>query len=290
METALTVSTEAGNAGASGSGGNPTEAGGGKVTDKTAATGLDTSGKSWRDSLPEEIRTNAAISSFKDIESLTKSYIHAQSLVGKKGVVVPGEKAAPEEWQSFYKGIGVPDADKYDVSAPKDSKIPENFLIGFKETAVKNGLLPKQANELLGWYAKIQQADTAQSQKMQKETVTKGIEDLKKEWGDAYDKEISAAQFFVKEQGGPELVQFLNETGAGNNPVIIKTFAKAAKLLGEDKLREGGVSSGGQSPQEIQDELAEVRTALYSMGKDDPMRPIQLRKMEGLAKRLTNGK
>ena len=269
------------------------------ATTTSATSGTSSSGtthtetKSWRDSLPEEIRTHASISSFKDVESLTKSYIHANSLVGKKGVIVPGEKSTDDDWKSFYQQIGVPPAEKYEITPPKEYKLQDGVLNTFKEHAIKNGLLPKQANQMIEWYAGWEKSLLESQAKAKTATVTQNMDALKKEWGEGYDKELAGARVAVKELGGEPLIKYLNESGLGNDTTLIKVFAKAAKLLKEDTLREGGVSSQGQTPEEIHAALAELRANGDSNGlynRSHPGHASVMAKFESLNKKLTGGR
>lgn len=276
-------------------GGNPGNNGGAQsgATNTTSANNGGGQATSWKDALPEDIRKNPAIATFQDVESLTKSFIHAQGQIGKKGVVVPGEKATDEEWGNFYKQIGVPNEDKYEIQAPKDYKMTDEVSKQFKAEALKAGLLPKQANKILGWYAQFEtnalKAQTDATAKAQNESHAA----LKQEWGDSYNTNLQSAQLAVKEIGGDRFLKYLQESGMAKNAELIRFAANAAKLMGEDKLREGGVSSGGESPREIQEQLTKLRAEGTTNGlfdKSHPMHSVTLSKMESLAKRLTGGR
>lgn len=286
--TALGGSSDAGAGANAGTGGGTGAVGAGGATGGVAdskSSGLGGGDKSWRDSLPDDLKSHGAVSSFKDVESLTRSFIETKSLVGKKGVIVPGEKATSEQWSAFYKDIGVPDADKYEVVGPKDFKVDPTF----KAECQKNGLLPKQASELLNWNIKREQGLEAAKKAETKALVDRNMATLKAEWGDAFEKEMGGARLAVKELGGDALLEHLNKTGMGNDINLIKVFAKAAKLFSEDKLREGGVSRGGDTVDEIKSQLEEARGNVMSLDKHDPRRPAAFAKFESLAKRLTGG-
>lgn len=298
-ETALTGGGDAGgagqaNGGAPGSAGSGAGGSGAGGSGGGAGQGGSGGAASWRDSLPEDIRANPAISSFQDIPSLTKAFIETKSMVGKKGVIVPGEKATDEDWGNFYKSLGVPEADKYELAPPQGVELDEGFVSAFKETALKAGLLPRQASAMLAKYSEFQkQGETAELKEI--ETIAKQqMEGLKKEWGDGYDKEIRTAQVAVKEVGGDDFIKYLNETGLGNDVQVIKFMSKVGKLLGEDKLREGGaISTDAQTRTEIQGQLDELRAngdanGLYD--KSHPMHSVTLARLESLAKRLTGGR
>ena len=92
--------------------GQPTDSGstGADNSTQNSTQNVDTKGietKTWRDSLPDDLKNNATLANFDNVENLAKSYVHAQSVIGKKGVIKPGEKASDEEWGNFYKELGV---------------------------------------------------------------------------------------------------------------------------------------------------------------------------------------
>jgi hypothetical protein len=266
------------------------QGGSGQSSGQSSGSG---SAQSWRDTLPEEIRAHSSLSSFQDVGSLAKSFIHAQSLIGKKGVVVPGEKSTDEEWNNFYKSIGVPEADKYEVSTPKDVQVNEAAVKAFKENAHKAGLLPKQANQLLGWFTKFEQDQMASHAETRQQELKSQIEGLKKEWGEGYEKEVETAKFAVREVGGDEFTKHLNKTGFGNDPQLIKFMSKVAKLLGEDKLREGGIGEGADTTNDIRAQMDELRANGNENGlfeKSHPNHKVVMAKFENLAKRMTGGR
>ena len=47
----------------------------------------------WKASLSDEIRADKSLENIKDIESLAKSYVHAQKLVGAEKIPVPNKHA-----------------------------------------------------------------------------------------------------------------------------------------------------------------------------------------------------
>ena len=54
-------------------------------SEQTAATET-----SWRDSLSDDLKTNASLQKFSDVGTLAKSYINAEQMIGKDKMVVPG--------------------------------------------------------------------------------------------------------------------------------------------------------------------------------------------------------
>ena len=223
------------------------------------ATGTPPPAASWRDSLPDDLKNDVGLQQFNDVANLAKSWRSAQEMVGKKGVIIPGEKATPEEFAKFYKDLGQPELDKYTLATPKESKLNEDFLKTFRETAHKAGLLPKQAQGLLDWYLSQEQGFSDKAKADHTAEATKAINGLKTEWGQGYDKQIGLAKAAIREFGSPELVTYLNESGLGNDPQLIRLMAKAGAMLGEDKIRgDGGSGKFGKTPVEIQREINDV--------------------------------
>jgi hypothetical protein len=242
---------------------------------------------SWRDSLPEDLKGNASLSKFSDVANLAKAYVHAESSIGKKGVIVPGEKSTDEDWENFYNQIGRPEKDKYSFDLPKDKKLNDETIGKFKEVAFKSGILPKQAKALVDWFSEHEE-NTLKNVATERENAHKlGIDNLKKEWGQGYDKEIGSARVFMKEVGGDEFKQYLESTGLGNDPVMIKFLAKAGKLLGEDKIRgEAGDNRMGMTPDEIQKEIANLSTNPEYTDASHPKHKLTVEKVAQLYQKL----
>lgn len=237
--------------------------GSGTTTSANAVAQTQTSGgaatASWRDTLPEELKGNGGLAQFKDVASLAKSYVHAQSLIGKKGVVVPTEKASDEEWKSFYKSVGQPDLDNFELKTPKDMEFNKETVAKFREKAHELGFLPKQAQGLLDWYIQHEsETMTAKTSELDNEAKTQ-LANLQKEWGQGYDKQIALARLAVKDVGIDGFQEYLDSSGLGNDPMIIKAMASFGKLLGEDRLRGEAGGRFGKTPNEVKGEIADIR-------------------------------
>ena len=239
-----------------GQGGTPAAAGSnsGGTNPPQAGTGQT----SWRDSLPDDIKGEAMLAQIQDIPSLAKSYLHAQGLIGKKGVFPPGEKATDEEYAKFYDSIGRPPLDKYELAPPQGKEVDADDLKWLKETAYQNGMVPKQAQGLLAKWVERNEAKINEQKKAFSESQEKEIQSLKAEWGEGFDKQLSLANLAIKELGDQGFVDYLKKTGLANDVTLTKYLAKVGKALGEDKIRgEGGIKFG-QTPQEIQAEINQI--------------------------------
>jgi hypothetical protein len=214
----------------------------------------------WKASLSDDIRADKSLENIKDIESLAKSYIHGQKLVGSDKIPVPNKFATEKDWDAVYEKLGRPaDATGYKYDLPEDQKIDEASLKNFSDQAHKLGLLPGQANGMVKFYnemtaASMQEADTTAKAAREASTT-----ELKKEWGQAYDQKITQAANLATSVGANKLLDanMADGTKLGDHPVMIKAFAELASKMGEDSITQ---SSGPtyQTPAQLEKEIGEL--------------------------------
>ena len=209
---------------------------------------VDAPAPDWRDSLPEDIRADPSLKDIKDVGSLAKGFVHAQKAVGNN-VAIPSKDAPQEDWDAFFSKSGRPEsADKYDFSKlekVEGVEIPAEAAKSFNETAHKLGLSQRQAAGLMDYYQKLSGESAGQIAQMQSQDREASVADLRKEFGAAFDERLSQAKDAVKHFGGDQLLQVLDETGLGNNPDLVKAFAKIGKAMGDDELFGSGQETGG---------------------------------------------
>jgi hypothetical protein len=244
----------------------------------------------WKSSLSEDLRGEKSLSDFKDVSAMAKSYVETKKMMGD-AVRLPKTDAPPEDWDKFYARLGRPEApDKYEFKRPQlaeGAKYDEEMETAFKGLAHKAGLHPRQAQSLLEGY------NAMQAERLQKYTgqMEEGVNSLKKEWGQNYDKNLSVATRAVKELGGDELIAMLDETGLGNHPTLIKLFSRLGQDMTEDTFVVGDTASGAgaKTPADIEAELAAIRTGKDShyMDKfDNPLKQAAMRQVEQLTEQL----
>ena len=243
---------------ADGTGGGGTGAGEGGAG---AGGGTQTS---WIDTLPDEIkssigdedRADPAVTKYKNLPELVKGYRNTVQLVGKKGVIIPDEKATPEEVDSFqntvFKAIGRPDkADGYKLSDIKDlhpslKPTPESQK-EFFDAAHKLGFSNKQADQLNSWYLGKLSKAIGDQEKAFEESKTKAVNDLRNEWGKDFDSNLGLAKTFVEKIGGTQALDAFGDLG--NNPAVLKVLAVAGKAFSEDGFGKFGQQPGGGDAQ-----------------------------------------
>lgn len=215
------------------------------------------SGDEWKSFLPEDIKEDPALGAIKTVDNLAKSYVHSQRMLGADRVVVPSKHATPEEWKEFHRKVGVPDnLEEYSVDNSKS--LEKEFFDDFRKTAHEAGMLPSQAQKVFDWYARsAEQASTNDEEKF-KSDQEKSVRELKTEWGTAYDQKVKRAQAAVNHFGDNDLVTYLDETGLGNNPKLIKAFSKMGESLTEDQFKGNVKGELGFTPDEAQKKLNDI--------------------------------
>jgi len=203
--------------------------------------------ESFRKALPEDLRGEKAFDSFKTDEEgigdFAKSYIHGQKLVGKKKEeLIPGEEATEEERSQFFELLGRPQSPEgYGLTEEAMNEVFPNtdmqFIGRFSGVAHELGLSQDQVEGLLAWQSE-EVNQSLQSMATQKADT---INELTAVWGGATERHVTLSQRAVQALGGEELVEFMNTSGAGNIPVLIRTFAKIGSMMAEKGLIEADV-------------------------------------------------
>ena len=211
--------------------------------------------------IPDEYKEDKALANFQDMNQFVKSYLHAQKMVGLDKIPVPNKYATDEDWQEVYKRLGAPEKpDQYKYKFAKDQKVDEASLKAFNEVAQKNGLMPKQAENIVKFYNELsqqsvnQEASKIDAARLETETA------LKTEYGAAYNKRLDQAKRLASQTLGED---FLNKTvlkdgsRLGDNLEVIKAFSNLADKLSEDEIVKGE-GSDYQTVKDIEKQIAEL--------------------------------
>lgn len=156
------------------------------------------------------------------------------------------DKAKAEKAEKDQKQEGAPE--KYEFTAGEGVELDTEALKDFEPVARDLNLTNEQAQKLVGAYQKIlagvqqRQAEAWQAQTEQWAADVKADKEI---GGDKLTANLSAAQRALEKFGDPELKEYLDSTGLGNHPALVKAFIKVGKAMSEDKVVTGGHESGG---------------------------------------------
>lgn len=274
----------------SGSGANG--AGQGSSTNNSVGNGAEAT-TTWRDSLPDELKNDATLGKYSDIPNLAKAHVELQKLLGQKGggIQKPGTNASADEIKAFREALGIPtDVTKYDLGKFEGVNVDQATIDWAKKMGAENGVEPAALNKIISEYYKLGASVKAGEHTLKINKMKENLSGLKKEWGDAYDQNIQAANFAAKKLGGDEFVSALVEAGIHNDPRVIKALVSGSKLYGEDTLREGGIDNGKMTPAELDAKISSVQQRLFSMKPTDGAYPSAKMEYESLWKQKTGGR
>jgi len=227
----------------------------------------------WYDNFAEDIRSDPSVQKFESPEQLAKGYINMQHILGRDKIPIP---KTDEEFSDAFKILGRPDN-----AAEYEFKPAEGEDDGwFREIAHAANLTNNQFSAISDSVSKI----IAEGQQAQ-ETETKLKQDelnasLQKEWGSAYDRQVSLAQAAVKEYADDDLISYLDESGLGDDPRLLKVFAKIGAATTEQPL-EGGEQNGFTS-QELDAAISSVQSHPAYFDGDHPEHGAYVNKMRKL--------
>ena len=214
----------------------------------------------WKDSLPEDLKSEKALESINDISGLAKSYIHAQKMIGSDKIPVPNKHATDEDWQAVYNKLGRPESpEKYEFNLG-ETTVDKDALDAFKKAAHHNGLLPKQAEGIIKFYDEMTNNMLTDLNSKAEQGRMNAEQELKKEWGAAFNQKLQSVQAASQKYLDSDFAHLTLSDGTkvGDHPAFVKAFAAIANDLGEDQVISG---NGPQylTPAEIDKQVRELQ-------------------------------
>lgn len=138
------------------------------------------------------------------------------------------QSLAPESYESFYIPDGV--------------DVAEEELEAFQAQAKELDLTQTQAQKLLESQLKVRETQQASYEQSKYQQQQEWVDELKNDavfGGKNLGETVERANRTLRTFGDEEITGLLKSTGYGNNPAIIRMFAKIDKRLGEDKSVDG---------------------------------------------------
>jgi hypothetical protein len=158
------------------------------------------------------------------------------------------DKAKPEEKLADPLDT-VPDDGKYTLTMPEGVEVDQALLDALGPEFKDAGLTHAQAQKLADKFIASQQARAEKQGETWAATITGWADSAKadKEIGGAkWDGTVSDARRAVDTLGTPELKEYLNSSGGGNHPELIRFMAKAGSMIKEDNPAGGGSGGSGK--------------------------------------------
>lgn len=162
------------------------------------------------------------------------------------------DKAKTEEAEKNKKPEGAPE--KYEFKPAEGQELDTSALEQFEPIARELNLTNEQAQKMVDLYGtKIMPMVQQQQAEAWQKTTEQWAADVKADkeiGGDKLTANLSSAQRALDLFGSPELKEYLEGTGLGNHPELVKTFIKIGKAMSEDGMV-SGKETGQRSAAEV---------------------------------------
>lgn len=154
----------------------------------------------------------------------------AEELAAEKEAKEKADKEAAEKAEKEKKPAA---PEKYEFTPPEGQELDANALAVFEPIAKELGLSQEQAQKLVDIYPQIQQQ---QAEAWSKQVADWGeqVKADKEIGGDKFNASVGAAQRALDQFGNTELREYLNASGLGNHPALVRFCAKVGKAMAED--------------------------------------------------------
>ncbi|SPX92162.1 Uncharacterised protein [Morganella morganii] len=141
--------------------------------------------------------------------------------------------------------------EKYEFKTAEGQELDAEAVKAFEPIAKELNLSNEQAQKLVDVYgSKIMPKLVEQQAAQWQQQIEQWAEQVKADKDLGTDASIGAAQKAMDKFGSPELKQYLNETGLGNHPELVRIFANIGKAMSEDGLVTGN-SGGAKSAADV---------------------------------------
>jgi hypothetical protein len=178
----------------------------------TGAGEQATQNKAFLESLPEGLRANPAFKDVTDAASLAQRYADLTA------------KTAPP-----------PSEKDYAYKPQNGEKVDPAMMGAFKKAAFEAGMNNAQFNQLVGWWNQTMAGEA----KARQQSSEAGLAKLQQDWGAKYQDNVKTAQKAITSFASPEFGAFLDKTGLGSHPEMIKMFAAIGERISEGKVFDG---------------------------------------------------
>ena len=218
--------------------------------------------ENWKDGFPDDIKNHPSMENLDGVESLAKSWVNAQKLIGKEKLPLPTGADDKEGWNTVFSRLGRPEkAEGYEISkdgVPTEVPVDENFLTNFKTIIHGLGLTPPQAQGMFNWWVDTEKGTITQMNETDLANKQTSETALRQEWGKAYDQNVKLAATVIGKFGGAD-AQSLLGSGFANDSKVVKLLASIGKAMSEDSDLLLGEAPATHTPAEAQIEIDRIK-------------------------------
>lgn len=221
----------------------------------------------WKSNLSADLANAPTIKKFEDTKEgfseAIKSHLLLEKLLGYEKVPVPKSKDDTAAWSIFSKAMGIPEkAEGYglpDVEIPESMKGLAFDKAKFAEVVHANKLTPDAAKGLWTAYTEMMKQAYAKASNDQKEKLTGLVNQMKGEWGDAYQSKVELGQMVINKFSENQETNDFVTAVLSADPRGVKFLAKIGDQFAENKIGDFKYQRHALTPDEAQTEIDSIR-------------------------------
>ena len=216
----------------------------------------------WKEHyVPEEMRADKVFDTFSDVAGGLKMLGSLQGMIGKKGLIVPGEASPPSEWDIFHRGLGRPDTkDLFVMKVPDDltEVYDENLVAEAREMFFELGYNQKQVDKMWAFEEKRIRAGLKAVAEAQAKATLDMENFYKEEYQDDWPIMKQRADRIISENTDSQEEQAALVDIIGNNPIVGKFLGTISKKFQEHKIVSDTEQVSGMLPSEALTEAKKI--------------------------------
>lgn len=143
----------------------------------------------------------------------------------------------------------VPADGKYTLAMPEGVEVDQPLLDAITPTLIAKGFTGKEAQALVDEFIKVQTDRIGKQGENWATTISGWVDTAKADkdiGGDKWDATVASATRATNALGTPALKEYLNASGGGNHPELIRFMAKVGAMIKEDNPAVGGAEGKGK--------------------------------------------
>ena len=220
------------------------------------------------------------------IEDLGRGYQNLEKMLGSEKIPLPSDPNDDEGWARYFKAAGWPEKpDDYEFQRPdlpKDLPYDEDGEKYLRTVVHGAKLNKKQAQQVYDNIAKLQiqrHAEWSEAQRKQRGELEMA---LVREHGPNVEAVKGQALAVMQQYADGEFRQYLDQSGLGNDPRMVRFLASVAKAQGGD-TRLVGKAPPAANRADIQAQISDYRNT-YQKALMDKAHPDHEMRLTGLKK------
>lgn len=221
---------------------------------------------SWKTKLNADLANSPTMQKFDDspegLSRAIESHLSLEKLLGHEKVPLPKSADDVEGHNRLAKALGVPDkADGYglpDVEIPDTMKGMTFDKSKFAEIVHSFKLTPNQAKGLWKAYTEQNMQAYADYQKQFEQNLQQTVNQLRSEWGDAYETNVDLGQMVINKFSPDQETNDYLTSVLTKDPRAIKFLAKIGSQFAESKVGEFSYKRFSLTPEQAQAEIDQI--------------------------------